>query len=310
MANHVRLNTTSVAKRGTVIGVKFAELELPPGNKQVLMKACKNAYLLHIVLSLSATHRSYLHPQVLASPQRHNKELALRSTYHYSASVPFNQALSQPTDPANRDALWGAAAFISITATCSDVGACPEEAWPCRDAEGSDLTWLSMSKGKEAIWELTNPVRPGGLFAGMADVYADVATPLPINGIAGIPLALVDLCGLDVTACAKNSPYFAAVHAVAQVRAAKSTAAVKVRALAFIGNMQPAFKDLLHKKNPIALAILALYYTKAWTAAWWLERRAVVECSSICSFLRRWHGGNVAIQNFLRWMAQDAASPT
>lgn len=222
----------------------------------------------------------------------------------------FNEALSTPIRPADRDALWATAALISLAAMCKDVGAHPEQAWPCKSTETSDLSWLNMSKGKMAVWDLTDPVRPGGLFHPMADTYAAVATPLPSKGIAGVPAALVELCNLDSMACVENTPYFAAVHAIAQVRAANGKTSLKTRALAFMGHMQPAFKVLLHAKDPVALALLASWYTKAWTAAWWIERRAVVECASICLFLRRWHATDCRIQRFLRWVALDGSRST
>ena len=245
---------------------------------------------MHVTLAMTATHDRYL-----STPATGRRTVP--ETYHRSqCAALFNRKLSQPIQPEDRDPLWATAASLGIIALSSVEASTPEEAWPLKTSELSDLEWLRMSEGKMAVWNLTDPLRPGGIFRAMSEEYAQLFSPIPSAGIDGVPSALSRLCDLDVSSTAETNPYFAAVHTLAQLQNLLSDQITMSRALTFVGHMQRSFKTLLQEKDPVALLLLALWYTKARRSVWWFEHRATVECQAICLYLQRYHQSNSAIQ--------------
>ncbi|MCJ1451134.1 hypothetical protein MMC28_001469 [Mycoblastus sanguinarius] len=245
---------------------------------------------MHITLAITATHDRYL--SIPATGRR-----TVAETYHWSqCAALFNRKLSQPIQPEDRDPLWATAASLGIIALSSVEASTPEEAWPLKPSEPSDLEWLRMSEGKMAVWDLTDPLRPGGIFQAMSEEYAQLFFPIPSAGIDGVPSILAHLCDLDVSSTADTNPYFAAVHTLVQLQNIPGYQIPKSRVLTFVGHMQRSFKTLLREKDPVALLLLALWYSKARRSVWWLEYRATVECQAICLYLQRYHQSNSAIQ--------------
>jgi hypothetical protein len=248
---------------------------------------------MHVVLGITAAHDRYLGMPATES-QRFSE------TYHSSrCAALFNEKLSQPVGPQDRDPLWATGSLLSILAVASVEASMPEDAFPLKASEPSDLDWLRISEGKMALWNLTDPLRPGSMFRVMSDEYARLFSPVPSVGMDGIPSALCRLCHLNAISTADNNPYSAAVHTVAQLQMLPSSQVTGARSLAFVSHMQNSFKCLLQEKDPIALLIMALWYTKVRGAVWWMDRRASVESQSICLYLQRYHRSNTAVQELL-----------
>lgn len=255
---------------------------------------------MHVTLAVTATHDRYLSTR--ATGRR-----TVPETYHWSqCAALFNRKLSQPIQPQDRDPLWATAACLGILALSSVDASTPEEAWPLKSSEPSDLEWLRMSEGKMAVWNLTDPLRPGGMFRAMSEEYAQLFSPIPSAGIDGVSSTLSRLCNLDVSSTAENNPYFATVHTLTQLQNLPSDQITMPRPLTFVYHMQRSFKTLLREKDPVALLLLALWYMRVRRAAWWIEHRATVECQSICLYLQRYHQSNSAIQEALPWESNCA----
>lgn len=225
---------------------------------------------------------------------------ALEECYHWSqTTVLFNRRLREPIKLKDRDAIWGTAAAIVILAFSFPDALTPEEAWPLRHSDPSDLEWLRMSKGKTSLWHLVNPLRPDSLFRVMADTYALMNSPLPEEGSDGVPRALAIVCHIEPSSTAENNPYFNATHAVSQIQNLPDDRITVGHAELFMRSIHGPFQVLLREKDPVALLLLYLWYRKAGRSIWWIELRARVECLSICSYLRLHHKGYGAIQAFL-----------
>ena len=247
---------------------------------------------MHVTLALAATHDRYL-----TTPATGRRSAA--EDYHRSqCAALLNRKLSQPIQPEDLDPLWAAAASLGLLALSSVEASTPEEAWPLKTSSGpsDDLDWLRMSEGKMAVWNLTDPLRPGGMFRAMAEEYAQWFSPLPSAGIHGVPSALSRLCQLDVFSTAETSPYFAAVHTLARLQNVPADQMTTSKALTFVSHMQRSFKGLLQEKDPIALLLLAMWYSIARPSVWWFEQRATVEGQAICLYLQRYHQSNSLIQ--------------
>lgn len=255
----------------------------------------QHPYLMHMVQTITAAHDRYQ----FATP---SPRQTVTEVYHlWQAAALFNRKLSRPIEPHERDGLWSAAAMLGTIALAWIDAATPDEAWPLRPADPSDLEWLRMSESKAAIWDLTDPLRPGGLFHALKDEYRRdyLAAPLPVAGICGIPEPFVRLCALDDRSTAQTSPYYASLRVLAPLLAVECTPATVVRFLGFISHMQPAFKRLLELKDPRALLLLAYWYAKVRGSVWWLEWRAVMECRATCLYLERFHSDETAVLELL-----------
>jgi hypothetical protein len=251
---------------------------------------------MHAVQTITATHDRYL--SASTSPRQ-----TVTEVYHLSRTAAlFNQKLSTPIQPRDRDAFWATAALLGTIAFSWIDAATPEEAWPLRPAEPSDLEWLRMSESKATIWNMTNPLRPDSVFHVLKDDFRSdgfISHAIPGSGIAGLPEAFVRLCGLDEMSTGDSSLYYAAVHTLALLLEVECEQATVVRFLGFICHMQPAFKRLLELKDPRALLLLAYWYAKVCRAVWWLEWRAVMECRATCLYLERYHAEETAVLELL-----------
>jgi hypothetical protein len=211
----------------------------------------------------------------------------------------FNQKLSRPIERQDYDALWSAASLLGIIAFSSFDAASPEECWPLSVPQSSDLEWLRLSEGKMIIWNLTDPIRPGGAFQRMAVEYAQVHSPIPSRGVDGIPPALANVCKIGPFSTAENNSYFGAAHTVSRLRKLYIQEVNIIPALRFMAHLQPSFRTLLREKDAVALLLVALWYERAQLAIWWMEWRAQMECKAICRYLRRFHSNCVSILELL-----------
>ena len=241
----------------------------------------------------------------------------LEECYHWSQSTAlFNRRLREPIETKDMDAIWGTAAALAILTFSFPDAYTPEESWPLKPSGPSDLEWLRMSKGKMSLWRITNPLRPDSLFRVMAGTFAQMNSPLPEEGLDGVPRALAIVCHLEHSSTAENNPYFNAAHAVSQIQDLPDNQVTVGQTELFTRSIHGPFESLLREKNPVALLLLYLWYRKAGRSIWWIELRARVECPSICSYLRLHHRGYGAVQAFLPggplddcWSHLDFRSP-
>jgi hypothetical protein len=220
--------------------------------------------------------------------------------YHcYQSTALFNRRLREPIETKDKDPIWGTAAALAILTFSNPDSHIPEESWPLKPFDPSDLEWLRMSKGKMSLWRIASPLRPDSLFRVMAPTFAQMHSPLPERGIDGISRGLAIVCHLEDSSTAENSPYFNAAHAVSQILGLPHSEVTTGQTELFTRSIRGPFKTLLQGKDPVALLLLYLWYRKAGRGIWWIEARARVECPSICSYLRLYHKGFNAIHAFL-----------
>lgn len=225
---------------------------------------------------------------------------SLEECYHWSQSTVFlNKRLRVPIETKDKDPIWGTAAALAMLTFASPDACTPEQAWPLKSSDSSDLDWLRMNDSKMALWPIINPLRPDSLFYVMAAAYAQIFSPLPEEGINGIPRVLAATCNLKDSSTAENNPYFHAAHTVSQILDLPDSEVTTGRTLTFTRSIHGPFKDLLRNRDPIALLLLYLWYRKTSRSIWWIELRARVECPAICLYLRLHHEENGPIQAFL-----------
>ncbi|KAJ5713131.1 uncharacterized protein N7483_010312 [Penicillium malachiteum] len=250
--------------------------------------------LMHASLAVALTYDRHLNGPL-------SSRRTVEECYHWSQSTTLlNKRLREPVKPEDKDPIWGTAAALVILTLSSPDTCTPEEAWPLKSSESSDLDWLRMSKGKMSLWDIVNPLRPDSIFSVMAATYAVMNSPLPERGIDGIPSALATVCDMHDLSTAEENPYFSAAHAVSRLMSLPDSQVTTGHAQVFIYSIHGPFENLLRRKDPTALLLLYLWYQKGCRTIWWIALRAKVECPSICLYLRLYHRDNATIQNFLR----------
>lgn len=256
--------------------------------------ACLHPYLMHVVQTLTAIHDRYLS----SSP---DSGLIF---YHLSrAAALFNEKLSTPIQPQDRDPIWATAALLGIIALSSIEASTPEEAWPLKPSDPSDLEWIKMSQNKKTIWNIANPLRPDSIFHSLAQDYATsiMRSSPDISGIKTIPPAFIHLYGLDNASTAENNPYYSALHALTPLFRGECEMPTTWPFITFISHIPPEFSKLLERKDPRALLLLAYWYATVCKSVWWIERRATIECQATCLYLERYHANETAIQELLQF---------
>lgn len=224
----------------------------------------------------------------------------LEECHHWSQStLLLNQRLKKPIKAEDRDAIWGTAAALAMLSFSSPDACTPEESWPLKSSNNSDLDWLRMSKGKMSLWHIVNPLRSDSIFCVMAATYAQMHSPLPERGVDGIPESLAAICHLDSSSTAQSNPYFDAAHSVSQILVLPDSEVRTGQTQLFTRSIHGCFECLLGERDPVALLLLYLWYRKAGRCVWWIDLRARVECPSISLYLRLYHKENVAVQAFL-----------
>lgn len=248
---------------------------------------------MHASLAVALTYDRHLNKSIT-----HHR--SLEECYHWSQStILFNRRLREPIDVKDKDPIWGTAAALAILSFSFPDASTPEETWPMKSSAKSDLNWLRMSKGKNSLWHIVDPLRPDSIFSVMAETFALMFSPLPETGIQGIPSALATLCLLEESSTATNNPYFYAAHAVSRILDIPDSEISTGNTQIFTLSIHGPFEALLRAKNPVALLLLYLWYCKAGRSIWWIELRARAEGPSICSYLRKYHNDNLAIREFL-----------
>lgn len=241
--------------------------------------AMQYEFLLHAVLATTFVHDRSLAGAADPMPVE---------SYHFGQSAALlNQKLSTTIFMPDRDAIWATSIYLCAMAIFSVNTTDPSQAWPMKPHSHNNLEWIDLKAGLRVIWDLASMERHESIFAHSEKkakvncIYPDDLEP----GIDGLPPLLVRLCGLGKNSTSANNSYHAAVGHLSWMLPMEGTPMNMLKFMDFAGAITPAFRALLQEKDPIALLLLALWYSKLWHCAWWMIPRAVVECRSICQYL-------------------------
>ncbi|KAK6603239.1 C6 finger domain-containing protein [Botrytis cinerea] len=221
--------------------------------------------------------------------------------YHLSrAASLFNQKLCAPIVNDDKDALWATAALFGILSMSSIEASSPSEAWPLAAPADTDLEWVRMSESKTAIFELTNPMRKDSIFRVSSTDYKNSLYKRNGNvDLSSLPTRFVELFDLNEYSTVNNNPYYLTLTSLQHILSIECDRPAMLSFLSFLTTMSPQYKFLLKMKDPKALLLLSYWYAKVWSMAWWVERRAILECQAICIYLDRYHGEDLLIQELL-----------
>lgn len=247
---------------------------------------------MHSTLAMTAAHDRYLDE---TKPNRRS----LRESYHwFQSTIQFNEWLNREIRDEHKDPLFTTAGSLVTLAFSSPIARNIDEAWPLAPSDSSDLEWLRLWSGKMALWHLADPLRPTSVFRTMFSSMAKHIT-LPDKGTEGVSAELVQLCKLDESSTNGTNPFHAMAHAISRLLQTPEGEASNQEAMMVSAHMNSDFVIRLERRDPIALLLLCLWYTRAQKAKWWIAMRASYEVPAICSYLRLYHGENAVIQTLL-----------
>ena len=253
---------------------------------------------MHAILSLTLMHDRYLS----ATP---NVKLSTTEAFHwYQGIAMFNSKLKGTIDSSERDAVYATAACLGVIAFFYIEAKTPEEAWPLKPPSSLDLNWLSLSEGKKELAKVAGPGGGQSLFQTLRPF--EITKPKPtssiVAGLEALPFEFVQLCGLDASSTDYNNPYHAVASSLAKVLNSDCMLTTILSFLSFIMNMLPEYRQLLKRKDPCALLLLAYWFAKMCQYPhWWIIGRAAMEGQAICIYLQRYHGTEQDIQKLLQF---------
>lgn len=251
----------------------------------ILQLGCGHSYLTHVMFAMVLMHDRYLSDDPWGPPS--NAE----TFHHYHGTAIFNSMLSQPIAHEEKDAMWGAAALLGAITFASVDATTPDESWPLSPPSPSDLDWLRMSDGKKEVWKLADPLREDSIWrASLAYDYEKDPPPQSHRKpeIDTLVTYLDRLYRFDKSSTGDGDPYHTATSIIMRLLPMQCTHSTVLYFLSFLGHMDPAYRALLHQKDPKAMLLLAWWYAKLLDyPAWWLQRRATIECKAICMYLQR-----------------------
>ncbi|KAL3451715.1 hypothetical protein BJX65DRAFT_321452 [Aspergillus insuetus] len=245
-------------------------------------------FLMHGTLAVAAAHERYLSE----APQR-----TLREIYHFSqCTTLLNSWLHHRIEEKDKDPLWATAGALAILSFSSITSRSPAKTWPLGPPDSSDLEWLRLGAGKMGLWRFVNPVRPESAFRKIYDAPTRQHERLPKEGDAGVSSKFARLCGISERSTPDNNPYFTVVHHISRLMEVPKGEASEDEIMMVVGHMHGKFAEYLKRKDPVALILLGLWYSRASETKWWIEVRARYELPAIWTYLKRYHGDNGAIQ--------------
>ena len=246
---------------------------------------------MHLVQTVTLIHDRYL--------SSHSTNQTCTEIYHLSRAVSlFNQKLSTPLQPSDCDALWAAACLLGIIAFSLIEDCAPEQAWPLKPPTAADLEWIRIGGGKSAISNIAKPLRPEGAFHSLMEHFVFTVSSPTIPGVIGLPPMFDKLYDLELP---ENNPYYTALYTLAPLLHMECVQSTFHLFYSFTSLVDTDLKELLHRKDPRAMLLLAYWYALMVNSQWWISRRAVIECRSICLYLERCCAGDVVIQELLEF---------
>ncbi|CZT18274.1 uncharacterized protein RCC_04119 [Ramularia collo-cygni] len=242
--------------------------------------ASKHSFVLHAVLRFTLLHDRYLYDPLGTSPS------AAEAFHGYHAAALFSQVLSESSHSNDvKDALWGTSALLGAGSFAAFEGISAAEAWPLKPPSVSDLDWLKMSEGKNAVWRLANPTRDDSQFRDVIEAELRKQNSIPLQCVGPAVDGFRAHCA-HLMEAGEDSPYFQAASILERLAPMQCSHETAIWFLSFVGHMDPAYMQLVAAKDSTALVLLAWWFAKLLEYnVWWVSRRCRFECQAICVFL-------------------------
>jgi hypothetical protein len=215
----------------------------------------------------------------------------------------FNQKLDMKITSADKDPIWATCGLMKGICLANNYSSCPEEAWPLDPEGSSPFDWLKLQDGNKAVWQLISPLDPDSAFNFLANGNSQpVSLPLPsFNGSERISHLMTQLFKLDESSHSSLNPYRRAISIVLSLMGIDCNKNTVFQFFCFSAEFNSDLRRLLFIKDPRALLLLAYWYAMVSTGLWHMQRRATVECQSICIYLEKHHADDLILLDLLHF---------
>lgn len=262
---------------------------VPVYQRVLTQMASKYSFVLHAALRFTLLHDRYLFDPLRTPPSE------AEAFHGYHAAALFSKMLSLDSHSSDvKDALWGTSALLGAGTFAAVEATSAEEAWPLKLAGPSDLDWLKMSEGKNAVWRLADPARDDGVFrAVIVSEFRKQQSPSTKQVGPPADKFLLYCASLNndsqVALNTENSgPYLKATAILERLITIECSHETVIWFLSFLGHMEITYMQLVANKDPPALLLLSWWYAKLLHYnVWWVSRRCLFECRAICIYLKR-----------------------
>lgn len=217
----------------------------------------------------------------------------------------------KPVKEEVKDALWASAALLGAIQIATFEARTPEEAWPLKPHDPSDLDWLKMSEGKKAVFAIASPLRPESRFCHISNGHGALFRPMierqnyDREDLVGMTRDFSDVFGLGPDSTGAGNPYYQAGMTLARLLHVPCDGNNIVEFFGLMMHLTPELKGLLAAKDARALLLFAYWYAKLWKGQWWLNRRGLIEGQAICLYLDKYHGDDARLQRMLEWPRRE-----
>lgn len=215
----------------------------------------------------------------------------------YHATAEFNKDLSRAaaigSDIDKQVALWCTASLLGQMTFCHVEVHRPENSWPLRDHPDTDLNWLKMSNGKREVVKLAEQIFSHPRYKELLDIPPSDLDPVQSRDL---PFSVDIMDQFDVPG------YKDMADEVHKILNSKCLIAIILTFWTSIHNTAATFTSQLERKEPKALSLLLIWFTKLHQLpVWWLKRRTWLEGQALCVYLERFHASHVLLQPLLSW---------
>jgi hypothetical protein len=248
----------------------------------ILSLAQDSPFLINAMLAFSANHLHILKSEDHSSrlTAEHHSQIALHS---YSQTLAGELKLSEINSTVAACLLVTAIAFF--TENCS-----PSASFLFSD-DPKQAEWLTLVAGLAGLLRRAEnkDVISKSIWMPMISGNTHQALAQPSSSRTSLPEAFLKLCHVDDESTADNNPYHSELDLLDQLMAVRTNNETFANLVQFPCRMDPAFVVLIQAKDPVALLILAYWFTNILEVDfWWLKARARSELFAICSYLDGW----------------------
>lgn len=270
----------------------------------------QNPFLYHVFAGLSILHDIHLAD---CSMDTLHAQFKAASFHWYQVTRLLQQKVSRyasspnlQIDRVEKDSIWMCSNILALGVFANVESFNPIESWPLKPPESVDLSWIKLDLVRDIVFTISKPADPDSHYHSYYQLLEQIGMP---DGTAPIrphnlSAAYYPYFNITPESTADNNPYHHVVAILSQIQSPDGSFKENLRYLSLKVEMRPEFVHLLELKDPRALLLLVIWYSKLISLPWWFVRpRAIVEGTSICMYLRKHHSDDAVLMGFIEEQA-------
>ncbi|EFW17809.1 hypothetical protein D8B26_004852 [Coccidioides posadasii str. Silveira] len=257
--------------------------------------AFRTPHLMHAILGVACTSMYQM--------SIHDKSHKVAEAYHWEVAIRlYKKEIQNPVGAHNMDALMSTCMMMGVLSFCEKEYN-PLDSWVF-SSRPTDLNWLLVQGGLRYLIQSAVPwIRQSiwwDFFMESDDENKTFDDHRP--GRVGLDPQLADLCEIGETTTEDDNPYHWPLRMLSPLLNLPMIREHFSKFCTFMGRLLPPYTNLLHRKEPRACLILAIWMAKMCEQKeWWIYPRMHAECTALCMFLE--HSDDPRILKLLEYPA-------